>query len=686
MNKLRTTLVKGGASVALASTLVLGCAQFAYAAPTVSGADYYGNGAVEAGSTVSVLTVDGLSEDTIYIQVERNGRIIGDRLAYEFGMTDNTQGGSTETGTDRGGVVSLNIDNLKLDGTSTYTVTAYADREETQKLYSGTIYGVYAKLSNGTEQLIGAHTGDVSSTLTYNPADKLYVNGTSYALESATPEISGTKITYSYASYVESASATGTITYVDVNGEVIDTTSVTGVTRSESKTIDVPAVVTKTIDGQTHYFRTVFFRNQLTFTNPGQLNYTIACKYMGSQAQAESGYYKAIIRAVDQDNNVVFTDTANISGKYYYTMPSVIYKQVNGQVYTYTISNASAAALEFDTDTTTSGAKTVDVTYTRAAVDAAETTVTYNLIDGTKGVADPARSLGVSTVKVNAENPTALPEEAITVDGTKYVIAGGAAKYAYTRGDAGYPVVNAYYLPEGYTPSEGSYTVTVNYVNFLTNEVLKSENFTSNETDNYDYTFTSEESFDLNGKSYVRLAGQENAIEHSYYSGIETYTVYYRDVNDTYTSGTVINTIRVVYVPGTTGTTTTTNGGTTTTVRNTAATTGAGAAAGTGAGTTAANAATLNASGTYNVLDGEDNNQTLTNEAGADSNTERIDDDETPLAQGLSGAGEEAGTSESGLPSWALPAGIAAAAAVAAGFGVFFWKRRNNNDTSRENA
>lgn len=683
-----------GLALAVAAAILCGCLyQVAYAAPTVTGADYYGNGAVDSTASVDVLSVEGLSQDTIYIQVKKDGRIIGDRVAYQYGMSDNNQGGSTAQGTDRAGVVSLSIKNLNLDGSSTYTVTAFADQNETQALYTGTIYAVYAQLSNGTQQLIGTHTGDASS-IAYNPSAKLYINGATYALSSSTPSVEGTKIVYAYNAYTEAESANGTITYVDVKGNVISTTTVAGVTRDASKIVEVPSVVTTEVNGETAYFRTVFFRDKLTFTNPGQLNYTITCKLMGTQAQAQSGYYKAIIRAVDQDGNVVLTDTANISGKYYYTMPSTIYKEVNGQVYTYAINDASAATLAFDTDTSTNGAKTVDVAYTRASADAAETTVTFNLLDGTKGANDAARTLGVTTVKVNAANPTAQPEQSITVNGAKYVIAGTPSKYAYTRGDAGYPVVNVYYLPEGYTPGEGSYTVTVNHVNFLTNEVLKTQSFTSNETDNYDYTFTSEESFDLNGKSYVRLAGQEQAIEHSYYSGIETYTVYYRDVNDTYTSGTVINTIRVVYVPGTTGTTTTTNGGTTTTViagtTGTTGTTGAAGAtgaAGTGAaGSTAANTAQLNAAGTYNVLDGEGNNQTLTNEAGVDTNTERIDDNETPLAAGANGAGSEAGAAQ-GVPAWALPAGIGLAAVAAAGIMLYFWKRRsNNNDKNRENA
>lgn len=673
----QTALVVG---VAMLVALFALC-QVAYASMAVTGTDYYGNGAITEGS-VDVLSVEGESSDTLYIQVQKDGRIIGDRVAYQFGMSDNSKDGSA-TAAERGGVVSLDISNLDLSGSSTYTVTAYADRDETQQLYSGTIYGVYAKLSDGSRQLIGVHTGAANQAaegLSFQPSEKLYLNNTSYALDSkATAEVTANTITYSYSAYNEETTANGKVRFVDTQGQLISETEVAGVGRGQGKTVEVPAIVTKEVDGTTYYFRTVYFANSVTLSNPGQLSYTITCKLVGQAESSAAGYYKAVIRAVDQNGGVVFTDTASITGDYYYTMPKVVYKQESGKVYTYTLSDESQSTLKFTTDPSTTGAVTRDVVYTRSSTEGQDVTVTYNLIDGTKTSVDGGRNLGTTTVKLSEAGAKATPEANIEVNGKKYTIAGSVDDYAYTLGSTTYPVINAYYTPEGYVPSNGEYTVTVNYVNFLTNEVIKSESFQSKESDNLNHSFTSAESFTQGNVTYVRLAGQESAISHSYYSGIQTYTVYYRDVNDTLTSGTVINTIRVVYTDGTEGTTTntgTTNNGSTTTTTTAAGTT----AAGTGA--TAANAATLNANGTYNVFDGEGNNQTLTNEEGVDSNTERIDDNETPLAQAPDSPGGEA---SQGMPAWAVPlgAGIAALAA-AAGLVFIFTKRRKDNDGNQE--
>lgn len=666
MRKLSNTLMRGGATFALASALALGCAQIAFADVSVQGTDYYGNG--EVTEKIDVLSVEGLSQNKVYVQVQMNGHTIADRLEA---MTDNSQGGSTADGTQRGGVVSLDIDGLNLDGSVTYTVKAFADRDETDLLYEGTIYGVYAVLDNGTEKLIGAHTG-ASDAIAYKPAEKMYVNGTSYELESSTPAIKGTKIAYSYKSYVEAETATGTITYVDVKGNIIDTTTVPGVSSSESKTVDIPAVVTKDVDGTTYYFRTVFFRNSLTLTNPGQLNYTITCKLMGDSAQSQSGYYTARIKGTDQDGNSVFSDSVTVSGKYAYTLPDTIYKLVDGKTMTtYKLNGSSVLNFDAATDGVTTGSKDIDVTYTRQD-NTTETTVRFNLVNGIKTAGESDRYITVNgktyiEETVNASNPTASAPATITDDaGNKYTLTTSSLANSYTFASNAYPVMNVYYLPEGYTPSSNTRTITVNYVNFLTNKVIKSQSFTSGEQDNTDYTFTSEEKFSQDGVNYVRLDGQDAPIVHSYYSLIDTYTVYYRDVNDTLSSGTVINTMRVVYTDGSQGTA---------------------ATGGTGTGTTAADgtqAGRLNADGTYNVLDGEGNNQTLTNEAGVDSNTERIDDNETPLASGADG-GDATAAAESSTP-WGLIAGGVLAALAAAGIIVFFVKRRNNDNNNRENA
>lgn len=697
-NTLKKNMTRGLTTLAV-SAAVLGVGAPTAWAADVSGIDYYGNGAIEASANVGVLSVDDLGEDTLYLKVTRGGTVIGDRIAYS--KTQNSTG-ATAGDDSQSSVVSLSINSLKLDGSATYTVTAYSDRAETHPLYTGAIYGVYARLDGdaSTDALIGVHTGVDAGTLNYKPAAQLYLNSKSYALDSPESQLDGqakTKIVYSYSSYDESAAADGSISYVDVNGAEISTETVAGVT-AEGKTYTVPSVVTKEIDGVTYFFRTVTSKNVLKFENPGQLSYTITCKQMGSSIDGAAGnLYKATIKMVDQDGNQIATDTVNVTGTYNYTLPGFLYKKASTQIYAYTLNDGQSQTLSFNaaTDGVTSGAKTITVKYARSADTETEGTVTFNLIDGSKAAGEAGRNLGTTTKKVSLTNKTAAPEEGVTVNGAKYVIAGTASKYAYTLGSNSYPVVNVYYVPEGYSTHQEPYTVTVNYVNFLTGKTIKSESFESSEDETEDHKFESSEKFSQDGVDYVRLDGQEEPILHNFYSGIKTYTVYYRDVNDTYTSGTVINTIRVVYVDGTEGTVIATNNGTVnngtavtdngtvdngTTSSTTTGTATTGNAAnevnGINADGSATTAGQLNVDGTYNVLDGTGNNATLTNEAGEDSNSERIDDNETPLARAVSGLQQN---------GWAVPAGIGAAlAACLGGLLIFFKKRKNNDDEQQE--
>ena len=392
----------------------------------------------------------------------------------------------------------------------------------------------------------------------------------------------------------------------------------------------------------------------------------------------------ATIQLVDEGGKVIATDSVNVTGEFRYTAPTNIYKRetVGGEQVVFSYEVAEDPVLNFNaaTDEVVSGAKTVQVKYNTLPADQAEAKVTFYLIDGSKPVkssADSDRSLGKTTVVVNEANKTAQPPTQVEHNGTTYNLVGSPEEYEYAFRSNQMPIVNAYYLPEGYQVEDKPYEVTVEYVNFLTGETIDSESFESNPATRVDINAPAE--FSLNGVDYVRLDGQEE-ITHSYYSRISKYVVYYRDKNDTLTSGTVINSIRVEYIDG--GTTETiTDGGTTTTTDTTTVDGGTTDADTTTAATAATNAALqLNAGRTYNVLDGTGNNATLTNESGVDSNTERIEEQETPLASGADFAGDKKSEATVGLPLQAIiPIGAAVLCATLAILIVVMMRRRKNN-------
>ena len=657
------------ASAFVALAVVFALAGQAFAAPDVRGTDSHASGSALSSGGIDVALVGGQTGDMVFVSVSRADTVIAKHIPYTLGQGEVRGEGDNWTG-----IVSLDIETLDLahlDGT--YKVSIYASRTDDQPIYTGAIYGVYADLPNGEEsKLIGTRTvgGGDSPDRAFVPNDTLYAGGRTYRLASDEPAAEGGILHFAYEEYDESGTVDGVVKYVDQAGNVVATTKIAGLEQGEQRAVKIPAAVTAE-NGDV--YRTVFFRSEVMASTPGSASFTIPVAKMSDADKAAANYYIAAIQLVDENDRVIATDSVNVTGTYRYTAPSTIYKteptaEAAGEraVVSYSLQPGQAQTLVFDAaaDNVTSGERVVKVRYDSSPFDAPEIPVTFNLVDGTKRVNEDGRVLGTLSTTVSASQPTAAPEATIEHDGVTYHLAGDPSDYAYTRGSGKVPVVNAYYTPEGYEPP-GAYDVTISYVNFLTGETITTETFTSDPSSNSALEVNTPEEFPFNGVDYVKLAGQEAPIEHSYYSGITNYTVYYRDKNDVLTSGTVINTIRVVYADGATA------GGD--------ATVAPGATADDAAA--ADDALALDGQRTYNVLDGEGNNSSLTNESGVDSNTERIEDEETPLASGLDAASQ--GSSEEGVGApfgTPLPIGVIIASALAVVLAVVVFRRFKDED------
>lgn len=652
-------------AAAIASFALVGTAF----AVTVHGADFHGTGSALESGEVDVLNVDGNAGDVVFLTVKMGDTTIAKNLPYTIG-----EGAEQGDGSTWNGVATLDIDGLNLNALDgTYAIEAYGSRAGTDLLYSGKLYGVYADLPDGTSKLVGTRVVDAAESAgrTYEPAETIFDGGRTYRLVGEAASEDGA-LHFAYEAYDESTTIDGVVKYTDATGATIASTKIPGLAYGEERTVEIPSIVTA---DNGDMYRTVFFKNSVTAVNPGQTSFSVYCAKMSAADQTAAGFYLATIKMVDQDGNVIATDSVNVTGEFVYTCPTNIYKNetVNAAtgevaVVTYAIDAQPVIRLSAAKDGVINHERTITVPYTAQPLDAAEATVTFNLVDGSKRINDADRVLGKVQIVANEATPTVQPEATVQVDGTTYYIAGDPADYAYTLHSGAMPSIDVYYTPDGYT-APGAYDVKVNYVNFVTNEVIESHSYTSDASANARILIETPAEFSANGVDYVRLAGQENDIQHSYYSGIASYTVYYRDVNDTLTSGTVINTIRVVYQDGTA------TGG---------ATEGAAAGDATDAVAALADGATalqLNVARTYNVLDGTDNNATLTNESGVDSNTERIEDSETPLASGFdTGASSSAASSLASIAQWALPVGIGVVGVIIALIAFLAIRRRKNDD------
>lgn len=632
-------------------------------ATTVQGTDFHGTGSVLEQGEVDVLNVGGNQGDTVFLTVKAGNRVIAKNLPYTLG--EGTVQGYGDNWT---GIVTLDIagyNTSQLDGT--YTIEAYADRTDNELLYTGALYGVYADLPDGSSHLIGTRTVGASDDAerSYIPSDTLYAGGQTYKL--AGEAIGSGSLHFPYEAYDEATTIDGVIKYVDPAGNVVASTKVAGIPFEGEQTVEIPSAITS---DNGDVYRTVFFKDSVTVKNPGQTSYTIPCAKMSDADKAASNYYVATIQMVDENGTVIATDTVNVTGEFTYTAPASIYKSMAGAgVKAYQIEGLPTIRLSAANDGVTGMARTIALAYRDVSDDAKQVDVTFNLLDGRKRVGEAGRNIGTQKVTVDAGNPTAVPQDlAKSADNTVFNIVGSPEDYAYTFGSGAEPVVNVYYTPEGYEPP-GPYDVTVNYVNFLTNEVVDSVTYTSSPDDTGAVLYEVPATFSKDGVDYVRLDGQGDTIEHSYYSNNPTYTVYYRDVNDELTSGTTINTIRVVYLDG--GTTVTDGG----VIDNGTTVISGDAAAGAADEPTALR---LDDTRTYNVSDGDGNNSTLTNEEGIDSNAERIDDDANPLSSGLHNPGAGDGADGGMLSAPIAITLIVVVVAVAVVLALVAWKLRKS--------
>ena len=640
------------------------------------------------GTELRLVNMSGTAGETVYFTVKDSDRVLAQHLPHVLG--EDGQAGSEVADT-----FSINLDSgldeTKL-GEGAYTVEAYDKRGGTQ-LYQGAVYGVWARISDPSggagDQiiLIGARTAGETEAFSFIPPQSVFQDGAAYSLTSQTPIIEGGAAFFDYAPYDSETSVDGAISYVDEQGALLDTTPIPGIPYNGSKTQEIPATITA--NGK--LYRTLALRDSVEAVNPGQTSFIVQCAYM------RGAPYVAKIRMVDENDEVLATDTLNVEDHYTYTAPYAIYKneEVDGQVRAVAYNLAAQGTYEFDADKdmdqVVNGQRTVTIAYVRQELDPAEIEVTFNQLDGQANAEEATRLLGTQTVTVNAESPEATPANEIEVEGTTYVLTTSPQSYQYMFGSGEMPVIDVYYVPEGYTGSD-PYEVTVNYVDLARgpgSDPVASETYTST-PDPMVIELDAPQTFSRDGVDYVRLGNQSDTIPHNYFSHVQTYTVYYRDVNNELLANTVITRTRVVNGGTTTVTgataatpaaTATTPAATTTTPAATPATNADGTTAATPAATPAA--AALNPATSYNAVDG-DGDGTLLNEEGVDSNTERIEEEVTPLANGedIAGANDKANRTRT--------IGIVIGALAVLAAGIIAWlviaaRRRKKDEEKREN-
>lgn len=634
----------------------------------------------DAEAYLNLLYFSGERGATVYLNVNDGAKGIAKYLPYALG---DGKGGEA-AGDQLSDVFALSleaIDEGKLrDGS--YTVEVYDHRGGTQ-LYAGALYGVWARFIEAPgsdvvvgEQLIGSRTvgdGGFADALFVAPT-VVYNGDTPYTLQAGDPVYDGN---LAYYIYVPADTGEGaidaTVSYVlRDEGTLVKTDTIAGIPEGGSQTYQIPTLIS---EGDAAY-RTLAYTDAFTATNPGRTSFVVPCVKLDSRSP-----YHVVIRMVDAETGAVLaSDTLDVEGTFGYEAPSAIHRmeQVDGEMRAVSYDLLDEADYVFDLqkdqDLVVNGVRTVDVHYQARSLDEGQVSVTFNQLDG-QYQADNARTLlGTQKETVTADNDTAVPQQQIQVAGKTYELVGSPDSYAYTYGSHELPVVDVYYLPEGYD-AEDPYTVTINYVDIASREIVGGESYECT-PDQLVQTFDLPGSVQSGGVEYIRVDGQGTTLQHNFFSNVQVYTVYYRDASDENANRLVVTRTRIVYED------------VTATLPGASGPRGSFGSAGSQSTSTASGnqpgAATLNPATGYNAVTG-DGNGTLLTEDGTDSNTERTESDTTSTAQtdGQEDTTEQA-QGEGGLPPIAI-AGIVAAVLAALAAGWFLVARRRKNDDDRGN-
>ncbi len=622
-------------------------------AVTIAGKVYYGTDYVQ-------FDIHGGSANNLFYDVLYNGNPVYRHVHY--------------TTPDNSGVNSVGIDLEDLgddySDVTQYSIRVYTGRaaNDSNTIATATMAGIYARLKDQEKDVLIGSVVNGTDVEGIEPPPTYYNQGTDYNLVSEGMQYDKTARKYyaEYEPYVPTP-LDGSITYVDNQGNILKTDTIVNITPDHTGDTPKEVVLVNRFlvqDGEQdlYYYPTVQIVKADYY---GQIDFVVLCNAYAS-TEGETGLVKIHYTSGGED---ILVDEVNLTTTtYLYTVPEsfVQIDAESGKATQYKLKDDGNQLNEYHQLVLVPGRAESDY-YFEYEATAADEAVTWNLIlmDGT------------TNTRLGAETKEVQPGETVEFDAAAHAPAGyvpSQETYTYTYGGENL-VQYVYYTPDGYVPTE-SYTVTLQFVNIADGAVLQSESVMVNPGADTEITCPAE--FTAGDNTYVRLGGQSDTYRHSYYSPKRTYTIYYRDVNDTLYANTIITNIETVTTERTeTGVTyvedvTTVTGGTVT---------GPAYATGPAAGT-----------GITGITDDTTGMNQAVNEEGqglAQEREEQIAEGETPLAQAPGGetTPEESitdnDTAKSGLSTALMTGGTVAALVVAIVLVVLIVVQRKRNRSTR---
>lgn len=406
-----------------------------------------------------------------------------------------------------------------------------------------TVKSVKFKIKSG--QTYGAGADDeVSVRNTYYDKE----DGIDYDLTGSNPSTSGkvtsessdASLTFHYQTHDE---AVYTIHCVS-GGKTLKTIQTMVLTNKQSKTVELPETIE--YEGQT-YERPSDQSSVTVQYGSGEAEQNV--EYTASDTDASAAAYKVKVTYVDTTSGTTlgtrsFAVSENaVKAKKTVTFyaPVTLAVTVDGQTVYYTAKDKDAVVLKHQAGV---DAKSYTINYVNSSTSGDAYDWTILQYDSSTGecigyVTKTVKPGGEATFDPTSENTI----DQYTVN--KFYKKKITHKYTDTP-----RVTYVYYDPDGYnndTSSLKEKQITVQYVNIANGSVLKKKTVSASPEQDTRIEFP--DSFEQNGRTYLRVDGQDPYVDHNYYSARQVYTIYYRDKDDKTYENYTIHTTTIVDLP-----------------------------------------------------------------------------------------------------------------------------------------
>ncbi|MDO4853848.1 MAG: hypothetical protein Q4A43_00240 [Coriobacteriia bacterium] len=292
-----------------------------------------------SGDSFECATVAGLAGDTLYADITVDGKIVTSDMEYRFDKADDTFGVVQLDA--KAAYVAKHSGKISLDFYKAKT----ADRQGGAALQSFKTYAVCMlvdgePLGSVEQSMIGIRTTRASEAeLAFNAPAQIVRGDNAYRLvgsNKVAPTLKDGVLWVSYEKMDESTSTTASVTYVDEEGNVLDSDSHL-LAKDEEKLVDLRASVE--MNGKVYTPMSASSQVKLSANSPSQRIYCVA------RAEADTTTQDVALKYVDANGKQLMADLVSVGAGGYLYAPATIFSQANNSEVKYYVLDGASDSL-----------------------------------------------------------------------------------------------------------------------------------------------------------------------------------------------------------------------------------------------------------------------------------------------------------------------------------------------------